>query len=224
MIRGMKQEASSRKQKFAVAAVVFDLYGTLIRISEPRRPYRQLARHLNQECGVLPDDAARIFMTVDESFAEMLVRMQIRLQASAIEMLKRDLEAELLGIEAFSDVDEVLRGLRSRGFLLAFCSNLAKPYVAPAERLLPRADASAYSCRLGVMKPDARIYNELCAALGVAPTQAVMVGDTLATDVDGPLAVGMNAIHLVRDGRKTLAPTSIRSLTELPSLLMCVAR
>lgn len=223
MIRAMNEKASSREQTFAVAAVVFDLYGTLLTISEPRRPYRQLARRLNQDRGVVLADAAATIMTVDASFAEMLDRLHVGLQTSTIDALKRDLDVELSSIKAFSDVEQVLRRLRERGFLLAICSNLATPYVAPAERLLPRMDAAAYSCQLGVMKPDRRIYSRLCDALSLAPAQIMMVGDTLSTDVDGPLAVGMHAIHLVRDGRRTEARTSIRSLIELPGLLTPVA-
>ncbi len=42
-----------------------------------------------------------------------------------------------------------------------------------------------------------------------------MVGDTLEADVLGPIAFGMQAIHLVRDARPSGAARQIRSLTDV---------
>ena len=48
--------------------------------------------------------------------------------------------------------------------------------------------------------------------LGVAPGEAVMVGDTVEDDVEGALAVGMRAILVDRDGRYPDGPDRLADL------------
>jgi HAD superfamily hydrolase (TIGR01549 family) len=50
------------------------------------------------------------------------------------------------------------------------------------------------SGRLGIDKPDPRIFQHACAALGVAPTELVHVGDAWEADVQGALGAGAHAI------------------------------
>ncbi|WP_340639396.1 hypothetical protein [Pseudomonas songnenensis] len=49
------------------------------------------------------------------------------------------------------------------------CSNLAYPYREAVLRCYPDLDAYAFSCDLGVMKPDPAIYRWSCNQLGAEP-------------------------------------------------------
>lgn len=51
------------------------------------------------------------------------------------------------------------------------------------------------SSSVGVRKPDARIFELALAKVGVAPAQAVHVGDSLVYDVRGAVAAGVRPIH-----------------------------
>ena len=51
------------------------------------------------------------------------------------------------------------------------------------------------SAVVGAAKPDPRIFHAALARAGVAPDQAVHVGDTLANDVAGARAAGITPIH-----------------------------
>jgi 2-haloalkanoic acid dehalogenase type II len=51
----------------------------------------------------------------------------------------------------------------------------------------------------GSAKPDPAIFHAACAALGVAPHEAVYVGDDLRYDVSGAQNAGMRAIWLKRN-------------------------
>src|SRR5690606_32074083 len=76
---------------------------------------------------------------------------------------------------------------------------------------------------LGVMKPDPRIFRAALDKVGVAPAHAVMVGDSLAHDVNGALAAGMRGVLLVRSTRPTYGHAGIpviTSLRELPAILV----
>ena len=61
--------------------------------------------------------------------------------------------------------------------------------------------------QLGVAKPDPAIFHAACAALAVAPHEAVYVGDDLRLDVEGAQNAGLRAVWLDRKGTG-LAPTA----------------
>jgi putative hydrolase of the HAD superfamily len=52
----------------------------------------------------------------------------------------------------------------------------------------------------GKAKPDPGIFRAACQALGVAPSEAVYVGDDLALDVAGAQRAGLRAVWLNRSG------------------------
>ncbi len=59
---------------------------------------------------------------------------------------------------------------------------------------------SLAASRFGTAKPDPAIFLAACEALGVAPRQAVYVGDDLRLDVEGAQKAGMRAVWMNRTG------------------------
>jgi putative hydrolase of the HAD superfamily len=55
--------------------------------------------------------------------------------------------------------------------------------------------------------------------LGVEAADSVMVGDTIADDIEGARALGMPAILLDREGKRADFEPRIETLNELPALL-----
>ena len=85
-------------------------------------------------------------------------------------------------------------------------------------------EAIFISGEVGIAKPDPAIFHLALTQLGVAPEEAVMVGDSLTIDVAGARAAGITAVWLNRDGRQPEAGDpapdyEIASLSELPALL-----
>ena len=80
-------------------------------------------------------------------------------------------------------------------------------------------DAGISSFHHGRTKPHASIFRAVLELLGVEPAEAVMVGDTIADDIEGALALGMRAILVDREGRHTDFTPRVESLTELAPLL-----
>jgi len=76
------------------------------------------------------------------------------------------------------------------------------------------------------MKPHPSIFSSALQLLGVAPSDAVMVGDSVRQDIEGALNVGMRAILLNRGDHAAPAVVGdqrvpvIRSLRELPNLVI----
>jgi FMN phosphatase YigB (HAD superfamily) len=79
-------------------------------------------------------------------------------------------------------------------------------------------DAYAWSFEVGAVKPDGRIYEKVCADLGIRPERALIIGDTLDADYYGPKCAGMQAMRLDRNGTKQV-PESIPSLHWLTDVL-----
>ncbi len=81
-------------------------------------------------------------------------------------------------------------------------------------------DALITSEEVGVLKPDARIYEVALARLGASPAQTVMVGDNWQADVVGALAAGIRPLWLNRTGAARPLPhvaevTSLEPLAEV---------
>jgi FMN phosphatase YigB (HAD superfamily) len=80
------------------------------------------------------------------------------------------------------------------------------------------------SAQVGFLKPDPRIFLAAVEALGIKPSQTVMVGDSLARDMAGARAAGMAHIWLAPDPARQGTPCCqndrvIRSLREVEGLL-----
>lgn len=98
----------------------------------------------------------------------------------------------------------MLGHLRTAGFRIAVCSNLAYEYGEPLRRLVPDLDAYVLSYEQGVAKPDPAIYQGTCEALDVEAHEVLFVGDSMRCDFTGPRAFGMQAKWLDRRSGMTL--------------------
>ena len=96
---------------------------------------------------------------------------------------------------------ESLDRLRGAGLRLAVVSNsdgrVEEALVAAGIR--ERFDVVLDSALVGVEKPDPAIFRAALAALGVAPGEALYVGDLYDVDVLGARAAGIEAVLLVPD-------------------------
>jgi HAD superfamily hydrolase (TIGR01509 family) len=94
---------------------------------------------------------------------------------------------------------EVLEALRDRGTRTAVCSNAPFPPEMMHRQLedngiAQRLDAAVFSSEVGRRKPAPELYLAALARLGVAPENALYVGDQLVEDYEGPRRLGMQAV------------------------------
>jgi putative hydrolase of the HAD superfamily len=68
----------------------------------------------------------------------------------------------------------------------------------------------------GTAKPARRIFDLACDAMGVAPSEAVYVGDRRDIDAEAAREAGLHGIWLDRSGLGEDSPWRIQSLAELP--------
>jgi putative hydrolase of the HAD superfamily len=121
--------------------------------------------------------------------------------------------------ELYDDVPAALAGLRAAGLRIGLVSNSARDVREFASHHGLDVDAGISSFHHGRTKPHASIFRAVLDLLGVESTDAAMVGDTIADDVEGALAVGMRAILLDRRGFHPDFEPRIETLHELLPLL-----
>lgn len=194
-------------------AVLFDVYGTLVEIPDPRRPFRELLRlAMERDPRLDRRRCARELMTAPVSLQSAASGLGLRLSASEQAFLEESLAADLNSARLFPDVIDALTVLREMGVRIGLCSNLAHPYVAPALRLLSSyVDAHVWSCEAGFIKPEREIYLLSAVELGVTPDKVLMVGDNVEADVNGPVSAGMRAV-LIRRTQTGAAEPCVTSL------------
>lgn len=116
---------------------------------------------------------------------------------------------------------EALVTLRRRGFRLGVISNADGRVASLLERagLLAHLDVVVDSGIEGIEKPDPRIFAIALARTGVAPHQAIHVGDLYHVDVLGARRAGMRAVLVDPLGQLPYPCERIRGVTELPEYL-----
>jgi HAD superfamily hydrolase (TIGR01549 family) len=112
------------------------------------------------------------------------------------ETLAELLDRELASVAAVEGALSVVPFLRRRGMKLGVLTNSGSPYREPLARLgLEESfDSVLFSCDAGARKPAEILYRRSAAELGVGPSEALMIGDSLANDVRGPERVGMRGL------------------------------
>ena len=122
----------------------------------------------------------------------------------------------------FPEVPDVLASLRDKGYRLAVVSNFDSrlPGILRAVGIDGFMDAIIYSSRAGSAKPDPAIFRQALDALGIAPEQALHVGDSVEADAGGAIAAGLAAL-LIRRGQVAVAGSErvIHSLADLADRL-----
>ena len=120
------------------------------------------------------------------------------------EALGRFLEAEHEAWEPArrlaANTHALLESLRERGLKLGLVSNAFDPgwlLHRDLEQmgLADRLDFAVFSSEVGFRKPDPRIFERALEALGVAPENALFVGDRLYEDVRGAGELGMTTVQ-----------------------------
>ncbi len=193
-----------------IRAVVFDLYGTLLRIADPAFQ-RELA-HIDRAALRRWVEVQREVLLVEPfaSHGEFVAAVLEHVRPGSDDGERRRLEAllerELGSVETLPGVQSLLSFLDRRGVALGLITNSASPYRGPFERLglAESFDAVLFSCEERARKPEPRLYAAVCARLGVEEGETLMVGDSLANDVAGPQAAGMTAL-LVGESRRAAA-------------------
>lgn len=91
---------------------------------------------------------------------------------------------------------ELLDLLRFSGMKLGLVSNTPPTSMIILDRLdlKRRFDVIVFSCDVGFLKPDPRIFEIALARLNSIPSKSVIVGDKIRTDILGGAILGMKSV------------------------------
>lgn len=114
----------------------------------------------------------------------------------------------------YEDVIPCLDEMQAAGIRIAVVSNwdYSLHRVLQMFDVHHRFEVVLASLEEGVEKPDPRLFQICLDQMGVAPEDAVHVGDNPLDDVEGAYAAGMRAVLIDRTGATPGAITSLREL------------
>ena len=122
----------------------------------------------------------------------------------------------------YDDARAALDALRERGLLLVMISNFDSRVLEIIRGLgiADYFDSVFISSSAGFAKPSAGIFRLALERHGIAPDQALHVGDSPETDIEGALRAGVRPVLLDRDGdTRHDAAVRIGGLHELMKLV-----
>jgi putative hydrolase of the HAD superfamily len=120
---------------------------------------------------------------------------------------------------------DVLAMLAARGLRMAVICNTGRTPGKVLRVILERLgldkhfSVMTFSDEIGLRKPHPEIFKRTLAPLVVEPQEALHVGDTLASDVDGARGIGMRAAHLCHARGGDPRPWEGETIFALPELL-----
>lgn len=213
-------------------AVTFDAYGTLLRAEGMTLVPRRIVD--DHGLGVSADEVLRCwidlyheatlgpFRTLRDIQGDILGRVLRRFGVGGDAAPYVDLFFEVTTtVELYPEAAGVLGALGP--VRTAIVSNADHEHLAAWTFTLP-VDLVLVSETVRAYKPDRRVFETVLARLGVAPHEALHVGDSDVDDVQGAKAAGLSVAWVNRDGRARrpgVPPPDfeIADLTPLPALL-----
>lgn len=133
-------------------------------------------------------------------------------------------EAEFLaefarpGIEV-EGAHAVVEALKARGYRVYAATNGLTSLQRTRLAEFP-LDGVFISEEIGTIKPDVKYFMHILDALGAAPSECLMVGDSLSSDIAGAAAAGLDSVWLNR--RKKPCPAGMTEIVNISEILELV--
>lgn len=222
----------------SINTVIFDAYGTLLSTGTGSLDAVRAILARNEREDISPSkfyahwkalhrehmDGLSVFVKEEELFQKDLLRLyeEYGLIRDAHEDVR--LMLNTLGKRAaFPETAQVLAVLEGRFQLAIGSTTDTAPLLADLERNELRISHIYTSEMVGAYKPRLAFYEKILDSLGVAPQEALFVGDSLLDDVAGPQQAGMRGCWVNRKGAKAVCGVSpdfeITDLTGLQAIL-----
>jgi len=246
-MRRRPQVGRLRRPEGETRALLLDALGTLVELEPPVEPLRrELRARFGLELSAAEGAAAMraeiaFYRAHHDEAADRAGLLDLRRRAadalraalpSAVAEIGSEPLAEALlaalRFRPFPEVPDVLRAAREHGLKLVVVSNwdVSLHDVLGVTGLAPLLDGVLTSAEVGSAKPAPAIFERALALAGVAPGEALHVGDSVEHDVAGARAAGIEPLLLVRNGAAAEAavqpPAGVRAIASLRPLLRIV--
>ncbi len=185
-----------------VRAVIFDLGGVVI--DSPLHAIRNYERELGIPVGTVdrvvvdtgPQGAWSRLERGEVAMADFHRDFEAELRAVGHTLSAATMMARIAECAPRPTMIEAIRRIRGRGLRAgALTNNWANDRADPTHGLADLFDAFIESSKVGLRKPDPRIYRLACEALGVAPTETVFLDD-IGRNLKSARELGMRTIKV----------------------------
>lgn len=211
-----------------VKAIIFDLWGTIVDAGVYPSPVKQAKRVLRIR-GSFPEYIVpfeKVFMTqpfdsLKDGFEAVARSFKIPYNNSQLEELVGLWNKQKLLASLYPDSLDVLKKLKKKYKLGLICNTDAFTVEPVLEKLkLDKLfDAMVLSYKEGFLKTDQALFQTILNKLDAKPEEAVMVGDSVASDMKGAELAGVKGILIDRRDRRLNFPVVIKDLNELENVL-----
>lgn len=153
--------------------------------------------------------------------ARMVEHLGLAPEEIALDDIHAAFEKEVV-YRTYPEAIPVLKALREEGIATGVVSNFTHrlPSLLDDLGLASHLDSVTYSFEAGAEKPHPKIFRTALARAGTTPEKVLMVGDSYEADYLGARHLGLHAVLLCRGGENPEPCPSIRSLEELPRILL----
>jgi len=221
-------------------AVIFDLFGTLVgNLYGPQ--YNDILMRMASVLSVPSNDFLRMwsdttyarntgaFRSVETNIIHICQELgfQPKGDVKSTAQIRQDYARHIM-MKPRPDAVAVISKLKSRGYKTSLISNCTPdaPEIWPDTTFAPLFDVGVFSCSVGLMKPDPRIYQIILEQLMVEPDECLYIADGIDQELAGASQVGMHPVQIYVPGEDSLdshreewdGPV-ISSLTEVLTLV-----
>jgi 2-haloalkanoic acid dehalogenase type II len=194
-----------------IKAILFDSWGTLVETGVFPSPVKQVKYilRIREDFTNYITRFEQCFMTkkfgsLKEAFEAVSKEFDIPVRDFVIEKLIGMWNKNMLLAKPFPETEEVLQRLK-KDHKLALVSN-TDPFsienVLDKYQLRKYFEVIALSCETGVLKTDPKMFQHVLKKLKVKKAEAIMVGDSMQSDIEGAEAAGIKAVLLDRRGKR----------------------
>jgi len=192
------------------AAVIFDLFGTLVD-NFSLQEHRSILTEMASVLASSSDDFVRLwFDTFDDRVTgafqspEANIEYICRQLGVCVEDTQIKLAAQIRfdytvrSMTPRPDAIEVLSHLKLKAYKIGLISDCSSelPTIWKSTPFAPLIDVAVFSCSVGLKKPDPRIYQMATNQLAVEPQRCLYVGDGSSHELTGASQVGMHPVLL----------------------------
>ncbi len=179
--------------------IFFDIGATLI-TGPALTPARQIAKHLGLSNIMRRQLERQLLTSVIETPAALgtlLVSAYAVSATRATDLAATIWHSQSEMIKPVPGGIEMLSSLQSKRTRYGFISNIWFPYVTTFNKIygrLARTDLTFFSFRLGIKKPDLRLFQKAVDATGLNPQTCIMLGDSYKNDMQPAMTLGMKTV------------------------------
>jgi HAD superfamily hydrolase (TIGR01549 family) len=208
-------------------AIMFDTWGTLLETGVFPSPVKEVKNILRIEepFHVFITRFEETFMTnnfanLKEAFEAVCKAFDIPPRDFVIDKLIGMWNKNMLLAKPFPETIEVLTKLK-KDYKLALLSNTDPFSIDPVlekYELRKYFNVMAFSYELGCLKTNAKMFEHVLRKLGVKKNEAIMVGDSIQSDIEPAENAGIKAVLVDRHNRRE-HPNKITTLVDIEKFL-----